>query len=98
VHPLAGQGLNLGLADVEALARAIAGREAFRSVGDVKMLRRYARERHLPTQAMGRLTDGLLHLFASDLPGAKELRNRGLNLLNALAPVKKLLTARALES
>ncbi len=98
VHPLAGQGLNLGLADVECLARVMAAREPFRTPGDEKMLRRYARERHLPTRAMGHLTDGLLHLFASDLPGAKELRNRGLSLLNALPPVKKLLTARALHS
>jgi 2-polyprenyl-6-methoxyphenol hydroxylase-like FAD-dependent oxidoreductase len=96
VHPLAGQGLNLGLADVAALARVLAAREAWRPLGDARLLRRYAREREAPTLAMGRLTDGLLHLFASPQPALKELRNRGLTLVNALAPVKRALTARAL--
>jgi 2-polyprenyl-6-methoxyphenol hydroxylase-like FAD-dependent oxidoreductase len=98
VHPLAGQGLNLGLADVVALAGVIEAREPFRTLGDEKLLRRYARERALPTLAMGQVTDGLLHLFAHSQPWARELRNRGLGLVNALPPLKKLLTARALRS
>jgi 2-polyprenyl-6-methoxyphenol hydroxylase-like FAD-dependent oxidoreductase len=98
VHPLAGQGLNLGLADVQALARVIAAREPFRALGDDRLLRRYARERHTPTRAMGHVTDGLLQLFASEQPIVRELRNRGLTLLDALPPLKKLLTARALQS
>jgi 2-polyprenyl-6-methoxyphenol hydroxylase-like FAD-dependent oxidoreductase len=98
VHPLAGQGLNLGLADVATLARVIAARESFRALGDDKLLRRYSRERHTPTRAMGHVTDGLLQLFASQQPAVKELRNRGLSLLNALPPLKKLLTAQALQS
>jgi 2-polyprenyl-6-methoxyphenol hydroxylase-like FAD-dependent oxidoreductase len=98
VHPLAGQGLNLGLADVDTLARVIALREPYRDLGDEKLLRRYARERLAPTRAMGHVTDGLLHLFASERPLVKELRNRGLTLLNALPPLKKLLTAQALHS
>lgn len=98
VHPLAGQGLNLGLADVVSLARVIESREAFRGIGDEKLLRRYARERAAPTRAMGHVTDGLLQLFASPAPVAKELRNRGLTLVNGLSPLKRLLTARALHS
>ncbi len=97
VHPLAGQGLNLGLADVAALARVIADRESWRALGDARLLRRYARERELPTQAMGQVTDGLLQLFASEQPLVKELRNRGLTLVNALGPLKRALTARALN-
>ncbi len=96
VHPLAGQGLNLGLADVAALARVVQAREAWRPLGDAKLLRRYAREREVPTRLMGQLTDGLLQLFASQQPLARELRNRGLTLVNALAPLKRALTARAL--
>lgn len=96
VHPLAGQGLNLGLADVAALARVLAGREAWRSLGDAKLLRRFARERALPNQAMGQLTDALQRLFASELPAARELRNRGLTALNQLPPLKRWLTQRAL--
>ena len=98
VHPLAGQGLNLGLADVAALARVIAEREPWRALGDEILLRRYVRERVLPTRAMALLTDGLLHLFAQPQPALRELRNRGMGLLNRLAPVKRLLTRRALDA
>jgi 2-polyprenyl-6-methoxyphenol hydroxylase-like FAD-dependent oxidoreductase len=98
VHPLAGQGLNLGLADVQVLAETLALRETFRCVGDEKLLRRYARARRWPVQAMGQLTDGLLELFAHDHPAARELRNRGLTLLNGLAPVKRFLTRQAQRS
>jgi 2-polyprenyl-6-methoxyphenol hydroxylase-like FAD-dependent oxidoreductase len=98
VHPLAGQGLNLGLADVATLARVIAEREPWRDVGDEKLLRRYSRERRAPTWAMGQLTDGLLQLFAHPTPAVRELRNRGLTLVNHLGLVKRWLTARALDS
>jgi 2-polyprenyl-6-methoxyphenol hydroxylase-like FAD-dependent oxidoreductase len=98
VHPLSGQGLNLGLADVVALARVIEQREPWRSLGDEKLLRRYARERAAPTWAMGRLTDGLLQLFSSPQPGAQELRNRGMTLVNHLAPLKRWFVLRALGS
>jgi len=98
VHPLAGQGLNLGLADVATLARVIAERESWRALGDEKLLRRYTRERAAPTWAMGRLTDGLLQLFSSEAPAARELRNRGLTLVNRLGPLKRWLTSRALGS
>lgn len=98
VHPLAGQGLNLGLADVAALAQVIAERESWRPLDDAKLLRRYERARRLPTWAMGRLTDGLLHLFAHPAPAARELRNHGLTLVNRLTPVKRWLTARALDA
>jgi 2-polyprenyl-6-methoxyphenol hydroxylase-like FAD-dependent oxidoreductase len=96
VHPLAGQGLNLGLADVAALARVLAEREPWRALGDEKLLARYARERAAPNQAMAWVTDGLLQLFASPAPLARELRNRGLNLANQLQTLKRLLTGRAL--
>ena len=98
VHPLAGQGLNLGLADVVALTRVIEQREAWRDLGDEKLLRRYARERVAPTWAMGQLTDGLLNLFAEPSPTVRELRNRGLSLVNRLSPLKRWLTAQALRA
>jgi len=98
VHPLAGQGLNLGLADVIALERVIAHREAWRSLGDQRLLRRYARERAASTWAMGQLTDGLLNLFSHDAAPLRELRNRGLSLVNRVTPLKRWLTARAIDA
>jgi ubiquinone biosynthesis UbiH/UbiF/VisC/COQ6 family hydroxylase len=98
VHPLAGQGLNLGLADVAAFVQVIRQREPWRALGDEKLLRRYARDRAAPTWAMGQVTDGLLRLFSHQAPLPRELRNRGLTLVNHLAPLKRWLTARALNS
>jgi len=98
VHPLAGQGLNLGLADVAALTRVIAAREAWRPLGDERLLRRYVRERLAPTWAMSRMTDALMQLFAQPAPAVRELRNRGLTLVNRLTPVKRWLTAKALDA
>jgi 2-polyprenyl-6-methoxyphenol hydroxylase-like FAD-dependent oxidoreductase len=98
VHPLAGQGLNLGLADVATLTRVIASREPWREVGDAKLLRRYERERSAPTWAMTQLTDGLLHLFAHPDPLVREVRNRGLGLVNRVGSVKRWLAGRALDS
>jgi ubiquinone biosynthesis UbiH/UbiF/VisC/COQ6 family hydroxylase len=98
VHPLAGQGLNLGLADVAALVRVICEREPWRALGDVKLLRRYERDRAAPTWAMERVTDGLHWIFSQDAPTLRELRNRGLTLVNHLSPLKRWLTARALHS
>jgi 2-polyprenyl-6-methoxyphenol hydroxylase-like FAD-dependent oxidoreductase len=98
VHPLAGQGLNLGLGDVAALVAVIAEREPWRTLDDEKLLRRYARERAAPTWAMGQVTDGLQRLFSATAPGVAELRNRGLTLVNHLPPIKRWLAARALDS
>jgi 2-polyprenyl-6-methoxyphenol hydroxylase-like FAD-dependent oxidoreductase len=98
VHPLAGQGLNLGLADVAALTQVIAAREPWRPLGHERLLRRYVRERRAPTWAMEQVTDGLLRLFAQPAPAARELRNRGLSLVNRITPLKRWLTARALDS
>ena len=98
VHPLAGQGLNLGLADVAALDAVIAEREPWRGVGDERLLRRYVRQRAAPTWAMTRITDGLLRLFAEPSAPIRELRNNGMSIVNRVAPLKRWLTARALDS
>lgn len=97
VHPLAGQGLNLGLADVQTLDEVLSERQArepWRPLGDPRLLQRYARRRAGPVAAMGRVTDGLLHLFASEQPLLRELRNRGLTWVDHLPPLKRwLMTA-----
>ena len=96
VHPLAGQGLNLGLADVATLAEEVAAREPWRGLGDAKLTARYARRRRLPTWVMQHACDGLLQLFAHPSPAVRDMRNRGLSLVNHLPPLKRLLTGRAL--
>ncbi len=80
------------------LTRVIATREPWRGIGDEKLLRRHARERIVPTWAMGQVTDGLLQLFSQPAPWVRELRNRGLTLVNGLPPLKRWLAARALGS
>ena len=97
VHPLAGQGLNLGLADVQALGDTLGAREPWRSIGDARLLQRYARARAWPNWAMTRLTDALLHGFAADQPWLRELRNRGMGLVNRATPIKRWLATQALE-
>ncbi|HEX4509318.1 MAG TPA: FAD-dependent monooxygenase [Burkholderiaceae bacterium] len=96
VHPLAGQGLNLGLADAAMLARVLAAREPWRGIGDAALLARYARARAWPVASMSGMIDGLWQLFALDHPGARELRNRGMTLVNHVGPLKRWLVARAL--
>ena len=96
IHPLAGQGLNLGLADVTALADVIAQRESWRALGDEALLRRYARARLWPVRAMAGTVDGLWQLFAAPTPGLRELRNHGMTLVDRLSPLKRFLVSRAL--
>ena len=101
VHPLAAQGLNLGLADVDTLVtvlREARQREPWRTLGDERTLRRYARRRETPTRAMAGLTDGLLHLFADQRGPLKDLRNAGMTLVERLGPVKHWLVGRALDA
>ncbi len=96
VHPLSGQGLNLGLGDVAALAQVLRQREAWRALGDERLLRRYARERALPTLLMGGGADALWSGFAHPSPLLRSLRNQGLSLVNQLPPLKRWLAQRAM--
>ncbi|GAC1534088.1 MAG: UbiH/UbiF family hydroxylase [Ramlibacter sp.] len=88
VHPLAGQGLNLGLADVRALAQVLREREYWRGVADLKVLRRYERARKADVLAMGAVTDGLQQLFAHDHSTVAALRNWGMRGFEAASPLK----------
>ncbi|UUZ64870.1 FAD-dependent monooxygenase [Polaromonas sp. P1-6] len=78
VHPLAGQGLNLGLADTVCLAKVLAAREYWRGLGDEKLLRRYERARKADVATMDAVTDGLHGLFAQTDGRWQALRNWGM--------------------
>ncbi len=78
VHPLAGQGLNLGLADVAALAEVLRTRDYWHSVADLRLLRRYERQQKAALAAMGLATDGLQQLFARKEAPWQALRNWGM--------------------
>lgn len=96
VHPLAGQGLNLGLADAEALADVLLDRGVETDCGATSLLRRYERGRKEDILAMEYVTDGLQKLFASTLPGVPKLRNAGLGLADRFSLIKRILVKRAL--
>lgn len=95
VHPLAGQGLNLGLGDAAALASVLGAARAMGDVGAPLVLERYARKRAAPVFAMQLVTDGLVRLFAP--PALKRLRNRGMRAVGAFSPLKRLLAQPALR-
>jgi len=88
VHPLAGQGLNLGLADAQALAQIIGQREHWRGVGDMRLLRRYERTRRGDVLAMSLATDGLQQLFAQTAGPLPQLRNWGMRSFNRTRLIK----------
>ena len=99
VHPLSGQGLNLGLADVAELAdvlAAVKGKEYWRSVGDLKLLRRYERARKLDALALGTVTDGLQQLFARSESPLQVLRNWGMQGFERSGGLKQWVTKRAM--
>lgn len=96
VHPLAGQGLNLGLGDAEALARVLHAREYWRSPGDEKLLRRYERERKADVLAMGWSAEGLQQLFARPAEPWAWLRNWGMRGFDRSGPLKHWVVRQAM--
>ena len=97
IHPLAGQGVNLGLADVESLMVVISDAlNAKKDIGDLKVLRRYERWRRADNRSMLLAMDGLKRLFGSELSVVKELRGLGLNLTNKITPLKNLIMQQAM--
>ena len=96
MHPLAGQGMNLGMRDVATLADVLAQRETFRDLGDLTLLRRYERARRADIEKLLAATDGLHRLFAAPGTVARGLRNLGMSLVSAQPWVKRWLIAGAL--
>jgi 2-octaprenyl-6-methoxyphenol hydroxylase len=91
IHPIAGQGLNLGLRDVAALAEAVV--DAARlglDPGGANVLDRYQRWRRFDTMAMGVVTDGLNRLFSNRSDALRLVRDVGLGLVDRVPALKEL--------
>lgn len=95
IHPLAGQGMNLGFADVAALLTTLGIFDTTRDCGDARVLARYARTRKEKVLLMQIGTDGLQRLFASPFEPLRIMRNVGLDLLNTFPRVKRRLMSHA---
>jgi 2-polyprenylphenol 6-hydroxylase len=96
IHPLAGQGLNLGLQDAAMLAQILCKRSVVEGVGDRIVLRRYERVRKEALARMHYVTDGLQGLFAMESSVAAAIRNSGLALVNSQAWLKNMLVRHAI--
>jgi len=96
VHPLAGQGLNLGLADVQALAHVLRVRSAWRSLGDIRTLRQYERERKAALLPARLMMDGLQQLFTRRENAVATLRNWGMKGFERSGPLKTWLARQAM--
>jgi ubiquinone biosynthesis UbiH/UbiF/VisC/COQ6 family hydroxylase len=96
VHPLAGQGLNMGLADAQVLARVLHGRDYWRSVADLRLLRGYERERKADMLPMGLATDSLQQLFARTEGPWQALRNWGMKGFERSGPLKEWMARQAM--
>ena len=96
IHPLAGQGANLGLQDARVLAEVLGGRAPGRDPGDLRLLRRYERARAEDILAMRTTVHGLFRLFDARGSGIFRLRNAGLNLADRLPVLKNLLMRHAM--
>lgn len=97
IHPLAGQGVNLGFGDAQALAAVLAERGPVDDPGAPILVERYGRRRAAPVLAMQAVTDGLARLFGASLPGMSLLRNLGLSAVSKLPPVRAALAQPALR-
>ena len=97
VHPLAGQGVNLGLLDVEALCRHIGTACASgEDIGDARGLGRYGRERRAANVLMGTALDLIARLSATDGLWSRRLGRFALGFVNRVSPIKHALAQRAL--
>jgi 2-octaprenyl-6-methoxyphenol hydroxylase len=96
VHPIAGQGLNLGLRDVAALAEVIVDAARLgQDIGSQTVLARYQRWRAFDNTALAGVMDGLNRLFSNDTKPIRALRTLGLGLVNEIAPLRRMFMRQA---
>jgi len=97
IHPLAGQGVNLGLMDAAALAEVILeARSQGENIASLTTLRKYERWRRADNSLMMYSMSGFKNLFSNEQAGLSLIRNSGLNIVNSLGPVKNKLMRHAL--
>ncbi len=96
IHPMAGQGVNLGFRDVIDLVHALQAKNAYQSLADSSLLKAYTRRRKADVLSMRLLTDGLFQAFASSHTAVKGIRNAAWMAAN-VGLIKKTLLAYALK-
>lgn len=97
IHPLAGQGLNIGVSDVAALAEVLLKAVAEKhDIGELLLLRRYERWRKADNVAVMASMDGFKRLFSNDNPLLSVLRNMGMRIADRSGPAKNMLIRRAM--
>lgn len=90
IHPLAGQGLNLGLRDIAALAQTLSeARARGEDIGNIAVLERYQQWRRFDTRMMGAATDGINRLFSNDNPLMRAARDVGLGVVGAVPSLRR---------
>lgn len=96
IHPIAGQGLNLGLRDVAAIIEVLAGAKANgEDLGSEAVLERYAQWRRTDNLTLIAVTDALTRLFSNDIKPVKMARNIGLGIVNKAPAAKKFFVSHA---
>ena len=97
IHPIAGQGLNLGFRDVDKIAELlIKAHENEQDLGDQTLLEEYQRARRFDNMSMVAVTDGLVRLFSNNFPPVRLLRRTGLKLVSKLRPAKQFFMKQAM--
>jgi 2-octaprenylphenol hydroxylase len=97
VHPLAGQGVNLGFLDAATLTDVLAeARDEREDPGALRLLRRYERRRRPHNELMSRAMSGFNDFLAMGQGPAAQIARRGMGMVNRMGPVKRLLAERAL--
>jgi 2-octaprenyl-6-methoxyphenol hydroxylase len=97
MHPVAGQGMNMGLRDVAALAELLVeAKRLGQDLGDAQILARYGRWRRFDNLLMLGLTDGLVRLFSNDVAPVKLARDLGMATVNRIPPLKRFFMRHAM--
>lgn len=90
IHPIAGQGLNLGLKDAAALAETLLDAARLgRDIGTADVLKRYERWRRFDSFTLAASTDALNRLFSNDIAPLRQLRDLGLGIVDAIGPARR---------